>query len=60
MAWQNAEQISLIDINADPFIEEIIQIPEEAQLPDDKGEMSYEVAAATVPFLDVEPYLDIY
>ena len=28
MAWENDRQISLIDVNADPYIHEIIQIPE--------------------------------
>ena len=57
MCWNSNDHISLIDINADPFIEEIIKIPEEAD-PEGK-ELSYEVAAATVPFMDIEPYKKI-
>ena len=54
MCWNSPSQISLIDINADPFIEEIIDIDKEItqEIP------SYEVASATMPFLDISPYKD--
>ena len=45
----------MIDINADPFIEEIIEIPETHDAPE---KLSYEVAAATMPFMDITPYID--
>jgi len=54
MCWNTRHQISMIDINADPFIEEIIEIPDRADAPE---QLSYEVAAAAMPFLDVKPYL---
>ena len=46
--------LSFIDINADPFIEELIRIPKVAN---EQPELSYEVASATVPFLDSTHYL---
>ena len=55
MCWRDRSKISLIDINAEPFIEEIIDI--DRVIPDD-AIPSYEVAAATMPFLDIEPYKD--
>ena len=55
MCWNNRKHISVIDINADPFIEEIIEIPEDCN---EKEKLSYEVAAATIPFLDISPYTE--
>ena len=46
--------LSFIDINADPFIEELIRIPKVAN---ERAELSYEVASATSPFLDSTHYL---
>ena len=57
MAWHAKDEISLIDIQADPLIHEIIKVPEE---PDDGTELSYEVASGTIPFLDVAPYMERY
>lgn len=63
MAWESNDMLSFIDINADPFIHEVIKIPqqelnEEADV-NEKAEvkLSYEVASATVPFLDSTSYL---
>ena len=53
MAWNTPNHISLIDVNAEPHIQEIIQIPEEPYAGD---QLSYEVTSASIPFLDIEPY----
>ena len=57
MAWNTRNKISLIDVNAEPHIQEIIQIPDE---PDAEDQMSYEITSASIPFLDVEPYTQMY
>ena len=31
MSWHSSDELALIDINADPPIEEIIKIPEEVE-----------------------------
>ena len=55
MCWRTDTQIRLIDINADPFIEEIIDLTKAIS---DESIPSYEVASATMPFLDIKPYQD--
>ena len=58
MAWESNTKISLIDINADPFIHEIIEIPEEIDDTEEvKSKLSHEVASSAVPFFDKSPYL---
>lgn len=44
-------------MQANPYIEEIIEIPEEAQPDVNKQKLSYEKASGTVPFLDLKHYL---
>ena len=34
MAWNTRNKMSLIDVNAEPYIQEIIQIPEEPEAED--------------------------
>ena len=43
----------MIDIQADPFIEETIEFPEEFE---EEPALSYEKASSTVPYLDISPY----
>lgn len=47
----------MIDIAAEPYIEETIEIPD---VPEDPPALSYEVASGTVPYLDMEPYKTCY
>jgi len=56
MAWESNNLVSLIDIDADPHIHEVIEIPEKTEA----TKLSYEVAAGTIPFFDKEPYLGLY
>mmetsp|Transcript_2941 Transcript_2941/g.3481 ORF Transcript_2941/g.3481 Transcript_2941/m.3481 type:complete len:235 (+) Transcript_2941:255-959(+) len=57
MAWENNTQLSVIDVNADPFIHEIIELPETK---DEPYRMSYEVASGAEPYVDMEPYSHSY
>ena len=48
IAWENNETLRLIDISADPYIEELIQI--------DDGELTHEVDSMTIPYLHLGDY----
>jgi len=60
MGWNANNQISLIDINADPYIEEIIEIPADYDIHNVKRGASYEIVSGTVPYLDMGPYEGVY
>ena len=57
MAWHAKNEISVIDIQAEPLVHEIIEVPEQ---PDTGSQLSYEVASGTIPYLDVSPYMERY
>lgn len=59
MAWNSEDKVSLIDIDADPLIQEIIKIPQEPEQ-EEEGKLSYEVASGTIPYMDLAPYLRMY
>ena len=44
----------MIDVNADPFVESLIQIPD--RLYSEDQEVSRELASGTVPYIDIRPY----
>lgn len=48
----------MIDIDANPHIEELIEIPNEAWLRENGHDQSYpiEIASATVDFLNIKPF----
>lgn len=58
MAWQSQKQLAIIDINAEPPIEVIIEIPTDEM---EEEKQSFEaVTSATVPFLDMAQYKETY
>ena len=48
IAWENNETLRLIDISADPYIEELIKI--------DENHLTTEVDSMTIPYLHLEDY----
>ena len=52
ITWRDNDEISLIDIEGDPFIEKVIKIPLEYT----KDQPLNSKASVTVPFLDISPY----
>ena len=46
IAWNTNNQINLIDVSADPFIQETIEIPNQPALQDPNQELSYEKIAS--------------
>lgn len=49
----------MIDIAADPYIEETIEIPPSTVVEEEPA-LSYEKASSCVPYLDVEPYMKLF
>lgn len=58
IAWEDNKSIRLIDVNADPFIESLIQVPD--RLYSEDQEVSRELASGTVPYIDIGPYKNSY
>ena len=58
MAWENNTTIKMVDVNADPPILEVMEIPELSKEEREKGdeELTREKASGSIPYLDLEPY----
>ena len=55
MAWEDNTSVRLIDVNADPLIEELIEIPE--RVGNEEKVLTRRLASGTVPYIDdIEPY----
>ena len=59
MAWEDNTSVRLIDVNADPLIEELIEIPE--RVGNEEKVLTRRLASGTVPYIDdIEPYKQSY
>jgi len=58
LAWESNTALRLIDVNADPFVHELIRVP--ARSEGTTCELSLEKSSGTVPYLDIEPYQQKY
>ena len=58
IAWENNSTIKLIDVNADPPILEVMEIPDLSKEERESGDTKFtrEKASGSIPYLDKEPY----
>ena len=56
MCWNSPSQISICDINSDPFMEQILDIGDGTIAEGEEVQAPRKVVSGTIPFMDTSPY----